>query len=104
MGVNVFKIGSGDITWLENIEYIAKKNKPIILATGASNIEQISRAIKAIKKTGNNKIILMQCVTNYPASFNSINNINTQPIKMFLRVFCFFNKSGIQPKPNPANI
>ena len=41
--VNVFKIGSGDITWLENIEYIAK-NKPIILATGASNIEQISSA------------------------------------------------------------
>ena len=55
LGVNVFKIGSGDITWLENIEYIAKKNKPILLATGASNINQVERAINTIKNTGNNK-------------------------------------------------
>ena len=81
--MNVFKIGSGDITWLENIEYIAKKNKPIILATGASNIEQISSAIKTIKKTGNNKIILMQCVTNYPATFN---NINLKVLNLFKKI------------------
>ena len=49
LGVNVFKIGSGDITWLENIEYIAK-NKPILLATGASNINQVERAINTQSK------------------------------------------------------
>ena len=51
LGVNVFKIGSGDITWLENIEYIASKNKPIILATGGSNLAQIENALNTIKKT-----------------------------------------------------
>ena len=95
LGVNVFKIGSGDITWLENIEYIAKKNKPIILATGASNIEQISSAIKTIKKTGNNKIILMQCVTNYPATFN---NINLKVLNLFKKKFkCLVGYSDHTP-------
>ena len=95
LGVNVFKIGSGDLTWLENIEYIAKKNKPIILATGASKMNQISNAIKTIKKTGNNKIILMQCVTNYPASFN---NINLKVLNMFRKKFkCLVGYSDHTP-------
>jgi pseudaminic acid synthase len=95
LGVNVFKIGSGDLTWLENIEYIAKKNKPIILATGASNMIQISNAIKTIRKTGNNKIILMQCVTNYPASFN---DINLKVLKMFRKKFnCLVGYSDHTP-------
>lgn len=95
LGVNVFKIGSGDLTWLENIEYIAKKNKPIILATGASTMTQISNAIKTIKKTGNNKIILMQCVTNYPASFN---NINLKVLNMFRKKFnCLVGYSDHTP-------
>ncbi len=95
LGVNVFKIGSGDLTWLENIEYIAKKKKPIILATGASSIKQVSNAIKTIKKTGNNKIILMQCVTNYPASFK---NINLKVLKLFRKKFkCLVGYSDHTP-------
>jgi len=84
LGVKVFKIGSGDITWLENIEYIAKKNKPIILATGASDMRHVENAIKTIKKTGNNQIVLMQCVTNYPASFK---NINLKVLETFKKRF-----------------
>ena len=84
LGVKVFKIGSGDITWLENIEYIAKKNKPIILATGASDMRHVENAIKTIKKTGNNQIVLMQCVTNYPASFK---NINLKVLETFKKKF-----------------
>ena len=84
MGVNVFKIGSGDITWLENIKYIAKKNKPIILATGASNMKQIENAVNTIKEAGNDKIILLQCVTNYPASFE---NVNLKVIELFKEKF-----------------
>jgi sialic acid synthase SpsE len=79
LGVAVFKIGSGDITWLEMIRYIASKGKPVILGTGASTIEEIEKAVKAIKSTGNNDIILLQCVTNYPASYESA-NIRAMPI------------------------
>lgn len=45
-----FKIGSGDITWIDMIEYIAKKGKPVLLATGASDMADVQRAIHAIEK------------------------------------------------------
>jgi N-acetylneuraminate synthase len=67
------KIGSGEITWLEMIEYIAKKNKPIILATGDATLSEIDEAIKVVESTGNNKLILLQCITNYPSMIESAN-------------------------------
>ena len=59
-----YKVGSGDITWLEIIRKIAKKDKPVILASGASSMKDVIRAINCIKKI-NKKIVLMQCNTNY---------------------------------------
>ncbi|MCX6723532.1 MAG: N-acetylneuraminate synthase family protein [Candidatus Staskawiczbacteria bacterium] len=73
IGVDVFKIGSGDITWLEMLEYIAKKNKPMILATGASTLAEVDEAIKVIEATGNNQLMLLQCITNYPSKIESAN-------------------------------
>lgn len=73
IGVPVFKIGSGDITYLSLIKYIAKKGKPIILGTGASTIGEIEEAVNAIRSTGNNDIILLQCITNYPSHFEHAN-------------------------------
>jgi len=73
LNIPVFKIGSGDITWLEMIEYIAKKQKPIILATGASSWREIDEAVNTIKKSGNKNLILLQCVTNYPSQLKSAN-------------------------------
>jgi sialic acid synthase SpsE len=73
--VNAFKIGSGDITYLEFLKHIAKKKLPIFLPTGASTIKEISDAIRAIKSTGNNKIILLQSVTQYPSPLEE-SNIN----------------------------
>lgn len=73
LGVPAMKIGSGDITWLEIIEYIAKKGKPVILGTGSSTIAEVEEAVKVIRKTGNNDIVLLQCITNYPSSFESAN-------------------------------
>jgi N-acetylneuraminate synthase len=100
LGVKVFKIGSGDITWLENIEYIAKKNKPILLATGASDVFQIDRAMKVIRSAGNNQIVLMQCVTNYPASFNEI---NLKVLPMFREKFdCLVGYSDHSPGTSVA--
>lgn len=73
LGAPAFKIGSGDITWLEMLEYVAEKGKPIILGTGASTIEEIEEAVNTIRSTGNNELILLQCVTNYPSSFENAN-------------------------------
>jgi sialic acid synthase SpsE len=73
--VNAFKIGSGDITWTEMLEYIAKKGKPVLLATGASELEDVKRAMQVLQNY-NNQIILMQCNTNYTASSSNFLYIN----------------------------
>lgn len=67
------KIGSGDITYLELLKYIALKKRPIILATGASTMKEVENAVKIIKSTGNNQIILLHSVTQYPSSIESAN-------------------------------
>ncbi len=79
LGIEFFKIGSGDITWLEMIEYIAKKGKPIMLATGAATLAEVDEAVSVIEKTGNKDLVLLQCITNYPSKFESanINVLNT---------------------------
>ncbi len=73
IGVDFFKIGSGDITWHEMLEYIAKKGKPMILATGDSTLEEVKEAVEIIKNAGNNQLILLQCITNYPSKIESAN-------------------------------
>ena len=80
--VNAFKIGSGDITWNDIIEYIAKKNKPVLLATGASSQEDVDRALQIICNI-NSKIILMQCNTNYTMSVENYQSINLNVLKTY---------------------
>lgn len=84
--VPAFKIGSGDITWHEILKYISKKNKPVILASGASNLKEVEMAIKILKKE-NNKICLMQCNTNYTNSDENFNFINLNVLKLYKQKF-----------------
>jgi N-acetylneuraminate synthase len=72
-GVDFYKIGSGDITWHEMLEYIARKGKPMILATGAATLAEIDEAVKVIEATGNRDLALLQCITNYPSKIESAN-------------------------------
>lgn len=73
IGIEFYKIGSGDITWLEMLEYIAKKGKPVMLATGASTLAEVDEAVRTIRAAGNKDLVLMQCITNYPSKFESAN-------------------------------
>ncbi len=70
--VPIYKIASLEITDLNLIECVAKKNKPIILSTGVSNYKEIKMAINVIKKF-HNKIILLHCVSGYPTPIDEIN-------------------------------
>ena len=70
--MQAYKIGSGDISWHEIIERIAKKKKPVFLATGASEINEVKKAFNILYKK-NKKICLMQCNTNYTAEKNNFN-------------------------------
>lgn len=65
--VPAIKIGSGEITNLEFLKYVGRTMKPILLATGASTMQEVEEAVSAIRSTGNRKIILMQTITQYPS-------------------------------------
>jgi sialic acid synthase SpsE len=84
LDVPFIKIGSGDITWHEMLTYIAHKGRPMILGTGASTLGEVEEAIRVITSTGNTKLILLQCITNYPSKIGSA-NINV--IKTYRDVF-----------------
>lgn len=73
VGVPYIKIGSGDITWLEMLEYIAKTGKPLFLATGDATMAEIDEAVRTIQDAGCNDLVLMQCITNYPSLVESAN-------------------------------
>lgn len=84
--VPAYKIGSGDITWLEMIEKVASKKKPYLIASGASNFEEVVMAVKTGLKLNNN-LCLMQCNTNYTASIENFKYINLNVIKSFQAMF-----------------
>jgi sialic acid synthase SpsE len=84
--VSAYKIGSGEIDWLEALEYIARKGKPVLLATGAANIGEVQRAVHTILAI-NPQLILMQCNTNYTASLENFKYINLNVLKCYADMF-----------------
>lgn len=84
--VDLYKIGSGDITWIEIIEYIAKKNKPVLIATGASEMTDVVRAMNAIEAITED-IVLMQCNTNYTLDKDKFKYVNLNVLKYFAQRF-----------------
>lgn len=78
--VPAYKVGSGDITWPHIIEKMGSKNKPLLLACGASTMDEVDAAVnKALNLTSD--IVLMQCNTNYTASLENFKYINLNVIK-----------------------
>ena len=71
--MNVYKISSSDLNNLPFIEHQAKKNKPIILSTGASNEEEIDFAVQTIRKVNDKEIILLHCILEYPTPYEHAN-------------------------------
>ena len=84
--VPAYKIGSGDIVWDAMIEKIASKNKPVLVATGAANLEEVVHAHKLLVKL-NPQIILMQCNTNYTGSIENFKYINLNVLKTYSTLF-----------------
>ena len=71
--MSVFKISSSDLTNIPFIKYVAGKNKPILLSTGASTIKEIKDAVKAIEEVSTVDIAIMHCVLSHPTAFEDAN-------------------------------
>ena len=84
--VPAYKIGSGDITWVEMVEYIASKQKPYLLATGASTLDEVHRAVSAGLKI-NSRLCLMQCNTNYTASLENFKYIQLNVLRTYRKMY-----------------
>ena len=73
LGVSAFKIASGDITHRPLIEHVGRKQKPVLLSTGMSSEEEIEKAIDWMHTQSNDQMILLHCVSSYPASAEELN-------------------------------
>jgi len=84
--LNVYKVGSGDVTWHEIVIHMASKKKPIIIATGASNLKEVQHLVNKIQNINNN-LCLMQCNTNYTAEKENFKYINLNVLKKYKDIF-----------------
>jgi sialic acid synthase SpsE len=84
--VPAYKIGSGDITWLEMIERVASKQKPYFLATGAATADEVHRAVFTALAI-NPKLALMQCNTNYTASLENFKYVQLNVLKTYRAMY-----------------
>lgn len=67
LGVAAFKIPSGEITNLSFLAHVARKARPMIVSTGMSTLVEVGTALRAVQEVGNRDVILLHCVSNYPA-------------------------------------
>ena len=84
--VSAYKVGSGDITWHANIESMALKMKPLLLATGASDLHEVNAAVQVIENIHADYVI-MQCNTNYTGSMENFRYINLNVLDTFAKNF-----------------
>lgn len=73
LGVEFYKIASFELVDIPLLEYIASKNKPIIMSTGMGSLKEITEAVEAIYATGNKQLALMKCSSAYPAKSEEMN-------------------------------
>jgi len=88
LGVDIFKIPSGEITNKPYLEHIARKGKPIIMSTGMANMDEINDAMQVLDENGIKKenIIILHCNTEYPTPMCDVNLLAMNYIKNSLGV------------------
>jgi sialic acid synthase SpsE len=68
-----YKIASADLTNVQLLKHIARKNKPILLSTGAATFGEIEEAVRIIKSQTSADVTLLHCVLNYPTAPHNAN-------------------------------
>lgn len=84
--VPAYKIGSGDITWLDIVRHIAGKGKPYILATGASTMDEVDRAVQTALQV-NTSLALLQCNTNYTGSLENFRHVQLNVLRCYRAMY-----------------
>lgn len=73
IGVNIWKVPSGEITNYPFLRAIGKRKESVIMSTGMCTLEEVRDAVAVLKKFGTNDVTLLHCTTEYPAPYESVN-------------------------------
>ena len=84
--MSITKIGSGDITWLDSLRAISKSKTYVFLATGASSMDDVKRALEVLQ-SALKPIVLMQCNTNYTGDPKNVEHLNLKVLETYSREF-----------------
>lgn len=82
LDVPAFKIASGEITNVPLLRHIARKKKPVILSTGMATLNEIKESLEIIRQEKPADIILLHCVSCYPAQIADMNLRAIQTLKL----------------------
>lgn len=83
--VGLYKIGSDDLTNLPFIRHIAQKGKPVIFSTGMGTLAEVEEAMQTIRSAGNDQIVILHCVSNYP--IRDLRSVNLNVIRTLRQAF-----------------
>ena len=86
LGVPLFKISSSDITHVPLLRHVASKGKPILLSTGMSFLSEVADAVWNLKSAGAKEILLMHCVSSYPANCKDMNLRALQTLQSYFEL------------------
>jgi N-acetylneuraminate synthase len=73
LGVPAFKLPSGELTNLPLLGHVARMGRPMLVSTGMADLHEVEAAVACIRQHGNPPLILLHCVSNYPASASDAN-------------------------------
>lgn len=86
IGVPAFKIASADITHVPLLRHVASKGKPVLLSTGMSFLSEVADAVYNLRSFGAKEILLMHCVSAYPASPQHMNLRALQTLQSYFEL------------------
>lgn len=86
MDMPIYKVASLEITDTNLIRYIARKQKPIMISTGAASVDDIELALKVCRDEGNDRITLLKCTSEYPAPIEKANLLTIPDMRLRFEV------------------
>lgn len=96
LGIEAYKIGSGDLTNYILLNKVAKTGKPIILSSGMAAMEEVKDAINFVRSRGNNQIAVLHSTTNYPVPLEEVNLLAMKTMMEELDVPAGYSDNGVE--------